>query len=77
MFLILISIPKLAGLIVYRGVIVNVYQDIGFSTNATADEIQAWITVIGTILIGIWLVLGGTGIFNFFNKIWKYIKNTE
>jgi len=77
MVLIIVFIPKLAGLIVYRGVLVYAYQDIGFSSNATASEIKEWITVIASFLIGLWLVLSGTGIFKFFNKIWNYVKNTE
>jgi len=79
MFLILISIPKLAGLIVYRGVLANAYTDMLLASNARAmaSEIKEWITVIGTILIGLWLALGGAGIVQVFNKIWNYMKNTE
>jgi hypothetical protein len=79
MFLILISIPKLAGLIAYRGVLANAYTDMLLASNAraTASEIKEWITNIGTLLIGLWLALGGAGIVQVFNKIWNYTKNTE
>lgn len=79
MFLILISIPKLVGLIVYRGVLANAYTDVLLASNARAmaSEIKEWITNIGTLLIGLWLALGGAGIVQVFNKIWNYTKNTE
>jgi hypothetical protein len=79
MVLILISIPKLAGLIVYRGFLVTIYRDVLLATNSSlgATEIKEWITVVGTLLIGLWLVLAGTGIFKFFNKVWNYIKVPE
>lgn len=75
MVLILIFTPKLIGLVANR--VVAVYMPYLGSANPTPWEIQQWVTVIGTILIGIWLTISGTGIFKAFTKIGNYIKNTE
>jgi hypothetical protein len=61
--LVITSLPSLLGLAIYHARIVQTFHGVITLDEATqANELQQWITVIGTILAGLWLVLGGRGI---------------
>jgi len=70
-YLLVTSIPGLAGLIGYHFYSAPMYADTGLVPNIdlVANEIQRWVFQIVTLLLGMWLTVGGRPIARFLVKI--------
>ena len=70
-YLLITSIPGLAGLISYHLNSTQMYADTGLVPNIdfVAQEIERWVFQIVTLLLGIWLTFGGKPIARFLVRI--------
>lgn len=71
-YLIVISIPKLAGTAAYYLYMTKQYSGTIFPPDLIANQIQQWVVQGITLLIGKWLLSGSKPILNRLLNLWKY-----